>query len=275
MADTPQAPCRPSRLCLSATVRSATQLTTPPAASTKRLRNKSCVARFTDLGRLLMNEGALTQAVGQFSGRLDYLKIGEKVPFSENWSRLLNEWCATMNDYSTQSKNMNGWVRGRGGDLPYWYAKEEANVGFLAAAVWRLGGVTLQEFEVTRPDAKGQGDLWFKLGELECHIETKGTDSPKTAREAVDAALSEARIQLVLPDDEKAKTGLVACFAVPAVTGSSFDFRSLVKHFESDDSIVAVYLPCRDINTRYENDGYSYPGIAFIGQLVWNSGDSH
>ncbi|MDP3722784.1 MAG: hypothetical protein Q8R91_04725 [Candidatus Omnitrophota bacterium] len=162
---------------------------------------------------------------------------------------------------------MCGWVRERGGDLPYWYAKEETNIGFLAAAAWRLGGVALQEFTVTRPEAKGQGDLWIKLGEMGCHIEAKGTDSPSTSRDAVEQALSKAKNQLILPPNEKANMGMAACFVVPAITDSAFDFRELVTQFEGGDSIVAVYLPDRTLDLQYEE--HNYPGVALIGQVVW------
>lgn len=172
-----------------------------------------------------------------------------------------------MNNYTTHSQDMNSWARERGGDLPYWYAKEETNIGFLAAAVWRLGGAALQEFEVTRQDGKGQADLWFNLDGLSCHVEAKGADSPSTSRDAVDRALAEAKSQLEVEDNERAPIQMVLCFVAPAVRGSSFEFRELVRQFESDDMVVAIYLPHSSVNTLYD-DGYTYPGIALIGQIV-------
>ena len=199
---------------------------------------------------------------------VDYIKIGERVKFPDVWGRLLREWCSVMDEYSNRAVSMNEFTKSQGGDLAYWHKKEGSNVGFLAAAVWRVGGVVLQEFQVTRGQRKGHADLWIQLDELNCHMEAKGNNQSTTSRESVDQALALAKDQLNIPDDERADIGLALCFVAPGVPtpGRFFDFRGLARQFETEDSIVAVYLTDRE-NIGYE--GYNYPGVALIGQLVW------
>ena len=196
---------------------------------------------------------------------LDYLKIGEKIPFQEIWHKLMIEWGAVLNDYMRLGQDMNAWVRQRGGDLPYWHAKEETNLGFLAAAVWRLGGVCLQEYEVTRPQNGGAADLWFKVQTLSCQVEAKGTNLASTERDPIEQVLLQARNQLIIPQEEKASMGLALCFVAPAITGSTYDFRQLIRQFDGDLYMAAVYLPSRAMTYQ----GYGYPGVALIGQVVW------
>ncbi len=132
------------------------------------------------------------------------IKVGAAIPFRGVWEQLLGEWGAVLDRYMAQGQDMNAWVRQQGGDLPYWHEKETTDLGFLAAAVWRLGGVALQEYEVTRLSNKGAADLWFKLQGLSCQIEAKGTDSSSVQPDPCTEALNEARSQLVIPPDERA-----------------------------------------------------------------------
>lgn len=44
----------------------------------------------------------LSESAKQIAGRLDYVKIGDRVPFPETWKRLLSEWCSAMDDYIKQ-----------------------------------------------------------------------------------------------------------------------------------------------------------------------------
>ncbi len=207
---------------------------------------------------------------------LEHLEIGNQISDTAIWRRLLNEWCSVMNDYAVRSVSRNGWAKGRGGDLAYWN-KERANVGFLAAAVWRLGGVTIQEFEVTRPRTKdAKGDLWFELGGLNCQVEAKDTMSVHTDNpdaQTIEYLLRDARMELSeLPNREKAPLGVVIVFVVPGVQGVSFDFRSLMRQVQNDRRITAIYRPGRDSNILDDEDvrdRLNYPGIAMVGELVW------
>ena len=218
-----------------------------------------------------MRTGSTSQLADTYKGRLDYIKVGSKLPHPDVWQKLLIEWCSAMSGYASQSLSMSNYILGREGDVPYWHV-ERSDVGFLAAAIWRLGGVAIQEFAVTRGQGEGDGDLWFKLDELECHIEAKKFDEGVPSIDLVNTLLGKAKSELlVVPDNEKSRVGMALCFAVPVLTSSSFDFRSFVKSFERDDSLVAVYLPGPEVNIKYEGD--NYPGVALIGQLAWGEID--
>lgn len=63
-----------------------------------------------------------------------------------------------------------------------WGYRERPNVGFLAGAVWAMGGVAIEEYEDRKkdPDDKrfhysGRGDLWMKLGKKGFKLEAKHT----------------------------------------------------------------------------------------------------
>ena len=79
---------------------------------------------------------------------------------------LLTEWVAVIRHY----------IERVDGDLPFWHA-ERPQVGFLSAAVWRLGGAALEEFGTKKvldgEDYSGRNDLWFILDGLKVWVEAK------------------------------------------------------------------------------------------------------
>lgn len=206
-------------------------------------------------------------------GCLEDLEIGALIPNSVVWKRLLNEWCSVMNDYAAHSVCRSSWAKSQGGDLAYWN-EERANVGFIAAAVWRLGGVAVQEFEVTRPGkTKGaKGDLWFNLDDLSCQIEAKDPADRVSipSEETIGDELSEARRELLeLPPSERAPIGVAMVFVVPGVQGVSFDFHRLMRQVKNNRRLSAIYRPGRNCNILDAEDGVNYPGVALVGELVW------
>jgi len=82
-------------------------------------------------------------------GELIMHEIGANVPEPGTWQRLLFHWCAVLNRYFEWEGE---------DDLPHWH-NERAQIGFLAAAVWRMGGVALEEYctdrEATEVSKKG------------------------------------------------------------------------------------------------------------------------
>ena len=99
--------------------------------------------------------------------RIDYLNPrfhatpGRSLPLN-----LLRAWADVCADYQRIV-----------GDLP-WYYHERAQIGFLAAAAWRLGGVALEEWRTDKishdgPSRNGRGDLWVQLKSGAWHIEAK------------------------------------------------------------------------------------------------------
>jgi len=61
-------------------------------------------------------------------------------------------------------------------DAPYWY-NERANVSFLAGAIWRCGGMCLEEYASDKTWEKekypGRTDIWFYLDGKEYIAEAK------------------------------------------------------------------------------------------------------
>jgi hypothetical protein len=96
------------------------------------------------------------------------------------------------------------------GDSPFWY-RERPQVGFLAAAAWRLGWVALEEWGTEkgphREPSSGRNDLRIRRGKHEWFLEAKHTwcdidgdeeGNLKTLTKALQAARRSARM-LILP----------------------------------------------------------------------------
>ncbi|MFN2541658.1 MAG: hypothetical protein ABR514_05750 [Chthoniobacterales bacterium] len=94
---------------------------------------------------------------------------------------LLKAWLATLRDYTSAT-----------GDDYAWHYHERAFVGFLAAAVWRMGGVALEEWRTDKgPSAnprKGRCDLYlYRRRHYEFQIEAKHMWSRATSRQGTGA----------------------------------------------------------------------------------------
>lgn len=188
-------------------------------------------------------------------------------------------------------------------DVAYWY-NERANVSLLAAAVWTLGGVAIEEFTVNRrrsavgsqdqrSSRQGRCDLWFQI----CNFLEAKTVWPNDSKDAdafkriLKRKLKEAKRQLkTLPEDEiKDAHGLLAvCFVVPEVNqtespnGSINSFYNLAssalcqpsrkKSFENKYFVAAYEVTREGEETgklsppRY--DDFYYPGVVLVGVLV-------
>lgn len=195
--------------------------------------------------------------------------LGKNIPYSEFWKEIMRQWFSVMDEFQIRAKKRDNWIKNQGGDFAYWYQAEVTNLGFLAGAIWRSKGVVLQEFGVTRKLGKGEADLWFKLGALECHIEAKGTSAAASMNTAIKEKLNDAQRQFEIHRDEKAKNSMTLCFAAPAVKKgdlSSFRWDEKLRTFYQPQFIVAYYSPKVRDYPSYE--GYYYPGIALVGELL-------
>ena len=104
---------------------------------------------------------------------------------------VLQGWLETQRDYAKMVT----------GDYS-WNYRERTCIGFLAAGVWRSGGVALEEWRTEKgPKAErrqGRCDLWmFRRGRYDLHIEAKhmwsrATGKPKKELDYIEAALSRA-----------------------------------------------------------------------------------
>lgn len=211
------------------------------------------------------------------SGQILCKTVGKAVPERETWASLLDHWHSALNQYMDLME---------GDDLPQWY-NERSHVGFLAAAVWKMGGVALEEYSTFRQQnntsaaadsTPGRCDLYFNLENLDCVVESKvewcsnySTEDAQRVR----TKLEEAGLQLLtLPKEERAEHGVVLCWALPWIKSGSGDEASnmtaFANQFEGDLSIVCVYYvdmaDRKEAETRYEKQQRSYPGIILVGK---------
>lgn len=72
----------------------------------------------------------------------------------------LQQWNRSLNDFTRASAALGPDKA----DLPYWY-NERVDVGFLASAIWRSGGVVLEEYSTRRVEGRktfpGRADIWW------------------------------------------------------------------------------------------------------------------
>jgi hypothetical protein len=97
------------------------------------------------------------------------------------------------------------------GDVPYWYG-ERPQIGLLAAAVWRSGGVALEEYCRKRPGRprKGRCDLFLSIAGIGCECEAKIVKRFDEIGPKLDRA--EREVQQILQPGDK---GLALVFFVP------------------------------------------------------------
>lgn len=71
------------------------------------------------------------------------------------WLRLLRSWATIHNEY------LNSFPAG---DFETaWGFRERPQVGFLSAAAFRCGGVSLEEWATQKSSGRGRNDLWLRL----------------------------------------------------------------------------------------------------------------
>ena len=210
---------------------------------------------------------------------LPSVHVGEKVKKEATWKKLILCWRDVLNQYLKSEKRY---------DIPHWHI-ERSHTGFLAAAVWNMGGVALEEYSVERRRIKrrkrrsgksGRCDLYFHVAGLDCSVEAKhdwtGEDSDKCERR-IKRKLGAAKRQLCeLPAKERASCGLAVCWAVPYLQSDAKNdtevLERIASRFEDADSIVAVYhvpLKDRQVCEREYDKQHTHPGVVFIGRFIW------
>lgn len=211
------------------------------------------------------------------SGQILYKAIGKGVPESDTWASVLDHWQGCMNQYLDDME---------GDDLPQWY-NERTHVGFLAAAVWKMDGVALEEYSTSRQQRNTSGpadstpgrcDLYLNVKNLDCVVESKVewfSNYSNDDAQRVRTKLKEAELQLsTLPKNERAEQAIGLCWALPwikLVTGDeALAMTTFARQFEGDRSIVCVYhvemADRKEPEARYEKEQRSYPGIILVGK---------
>lgn len=217
---------------------------------------------------------------------LHQIAIGKDLPHQEGWRKLLESWFQVMTDFITATEQSHG-----GHDLPYWY-NESSNKGFLAAAVWKMGGVTIQEYTVdktaldqTTGRYPGRCDLWIRLPALgmEYAIEAKfgwvlGAEGAENRRRDL---VSQAETQILAYDPTKRKDcpHMSAVFLSPykQSAGDAEDllkeiFQTFSQPMDSRSCCAVYYAPLGSKTDHVWKDGvrYYYPGVVLFVRLQGN-----
>ena len=192
-------------------------------------------------------------------------KIKALKPILKRWIEINQEYCDAY----------------PGKDCPYWY-NERAAVSILAGAVWKSGGLALEEFNSNKKYGRslylGRADLWFSFGKKrqDYLIEAKYdrfsllSNFSKLGKRIIN------NVKLALVDaknsKEEASLMLGVTFLVPYIPPSAqdnekkmlADFLRLLKGMQMN--LLAVYV--NPYVMKDEEYGYSYPCIAIVGDLV-------
>jgi hypothetical protein len=171
-------------------------------------------------------------------------------------------------------------------DFPYWYS-ERPQVGFLAAAVWKCGGIALEEYGTnkTEDDKRGRGDLFIKIGGkgFDCEAKrlwlrfSRSEDSEdlvgKILKDKNDG-LKQAEINV---KDHSSNGGLALCFVTPAIKGQTPE----KDHYELLEKVIRslknkvdamVWIGFQDWeNGKQKNDDTYYPGLLLVIKKVGHS----
>lgn len=170
------------------------------------------------------------------------------------------------------------FIKETNGEMPPWFYIERADVSFLAAAVWKSGGVAIEELPIPKEKQNkntrnqyGRGDLFFLLKGRKYYCEAKSFRYPRTqhALEHCSAEIQEFLLQST-NDLSKVKIPckkLALFFQVP-------QFKEDQKHFIErwkneartyKGTGVAYYFPSK---VKSEN-GIIFPGIIlYVDELA-------
>lgn len=201
-----------------------------------------------------------------------------------HWPRLLEEWILQVERYCRVYE---------GCDAPYLYT-EQANVGLLASAAWRSGGIALEEFQSVkgtkhRPKWGGRVDLWLCQDEkteeiLEAKLLKISMDAYSDLVSKVSDGMSSA-----VKDAKNAKasyecTGIGAVFVAPHLTinraqqcmdseKSNGDWLDKWTNnlLVGNDYHAAAWCFPKEMRNQLQTDepdicgdGYAYPGVLLL-----------
>jgi len=206
------------------------------------------------------------------------LSIGEKIlGTQELWRPLLLEWSIVLDQFALVS----------GSDLAQWHA-ERPNIGFLAAAAWRLGrkACAVEEYrEDWKPNVRGRPDLWIRVGDQDVCVEAKR----HSIRGASASDMEKARIKLEAAAGQvrkrgrrQARQGMAICFLGIRVERSRPNreveqideiTRQLMRTFSNPKNIVCVSQLQDEIRLERRKKrpilAFVPAGMALVGKQVW------
>lgn len=155
------------------------------------------------------------------------------------WENIMNSWISINREYIEDWHDDNGNFN----DCAYWY-NERASVSILAGAIWRKGGVCLEEFSSVKgiivdkeidetKERNGRTDLYFYLGEEEYIVEAKFISGLNITKEKILHELANAELDCKESSffekkiNEKLRA-MAIVFIVPH-DNNKIDFKSLEK----------------------------------------------
>ena len=184
------------------------------------------------------------------------------------WEGLVKAWGEILDRYEVLSAD-------DGRDVAYWHS-EDALTALLATAAWQIdAGAGLVQFSTVRRRAtpeesgKGFGDAWLRLGQRWYAVEAKLCWAAHEIKTSLELAIGD--LWSLRPED-RAHGGLALCYCVPSISSAPrVDFiketaRDAVRQCPDAEFIVA-YMPKGSV-PRDEDEGYIYPGMVAVGQLV-------
>jgi hypothetical protein len=184
--------------------------------------------------------------------------------------RVLKEWRGAV----------KVWCDKLGGDdIPWWY-NERSSVSILAVAIWKAGGVALEEYAADKGKKKkhwkGRGDLFIKLNGQKYILEAKQKWVSLSAR----AQITKERLKSTVKAAKKAvlETRLnggrrLACvFFVPYISirekrlmnGRVGLLITVLKHMEKAYRVNTAWFFPKETHWDFRHEGYIYPGIAIL-----------
>jgi len=188
-------------------------------------------------------------------------QLADLGPVLKEWTRIIGEYCAVMED-----------------DVPYWH-NERADVSILAGAVWRRGGICLEEPATRKARGRskrpGRADLLFALDGRYYVGEAKRTGATLGSCEAVQRVQNclESACQDVRRYQEDADVlRLGIAFVVPHLVESRVDCcASLVKGFLDSLSDIAMDFAAWTFPkiepAVHTWKRYLHPGVVLLGKI--------
>lgn len=195
----------------------------------------------------------------------EYREISQST--NHQFRTLLSNWFLVTKKYVEKLKNDAPWIYG-----------ERASIGFVAAAVWKSGGVALEEYWAKKDGVReagyvGRCDLYFKLGSTGFIAEAKKIHSPFAVKESV------GRIQTAMDQACSDTIGLrggetklaIVCVSLEVSRSKEKELEKMIKQWTSrikdhplwTGSFAAAYLFPRSSRGLMNNEK-ACPGCAIF-----------
>jgi len=168
-----------------------------------------------------------------------------------------------------------------GRNFPWWF-NECASVSTFAGAVWRVGGLALEDFDTVRSEQScGRCDLYMRLDEQEFSVEAKQSwQNARWSKDDVTADIEwhfEQATRQVRDYDDALKMHmgdrLAMVFVVPWLPQSQgHQLNNILDKWcasvQAIDCDAVVWNFAHSDKTLSTDDGYYYPGVALLIRKV-------